>query len=77
METTRKNSTSGHTGVTYDRKSCSWRAQKVVNKINRYIGNYATKDEAVQARIRFDKRLENESRHIFILDGPPNSLVLS
>lgn len=70
MTSTRKNSTSGYTGVTYDYKALSWRSQKSVNGMNQYIGNFATKEEASQARIRYDEKIKNQ-KNVIILDKAP------
>lgn len=71
MKSNRKNSTSGYTGVTFDYKALSWRSQKSVNGMNQYIGNFATKEEASEARIRYDKKLKNESKNVILLDKAP------
>lgn len=71
MKSTRKNSTSGYTGVTFDYKALSWRSQKSVNGTNRYIGNFDTKEQASEARIRYDNKIKNESKNVLILDKPP------
>jgi hypothetical protein len=53
------NNTSGHVGVCYEKRRKKWFAQIVHNKSNKFLGYYATQEEAIVAR----KAAELASEH--------------
>lgn len=53
-----KNNKSGQTGVSYYKRSKVWLASKDVNGVRHYLGRHKTLDEAIKARLDFEKRIE-------------------
>lgn len=51
------NNTSGHTGVSFRETSQTWRARIWKNKKTYCLGDFKTKEEAIQARINAEKEL--------------------
>ena len=51
------NNTSGHKGVTWNKKDRKWRAQIKLNYRLRYIGSFDTKEEAIVARKQVEKEI--------------------
>lgn len=59
----RKN-TSGYKGVSWDRKTCSWRAYVTANGKTHWLGNFQTKEAAFAARVATADKLHGEfARH--------------
>jgi len=46
----RKNNTSGHTGVGWNKRACKWRARIIGKDKTEYLGNFTTKADAISAR---------------------------
>ena len=53
----RRDNTSGTTGVVFLPKTNRWAAKLTVNSWNRFLGSFATKEEAIAARLKAEKEL--------------------
>lgn len=53
----RRDNTSGITGVTFLPKTSRWAAKLTVNSWNHFLGSFATKEEAIAARLKAEKEL--------------------
>lgn len=51
------NNTSGHKGVTWNKKDRKWRAQIKLNYRLRYIGSFDSKEQAIAARKQAEKEM--------------------
>lgn len=52
----KKNNTSGHTGVSWDKRYQKWQAYLMLDRKKIHLGYFASKDEAVTARQVAEKR---------------------
>ncbi len=55
-----KNNTSGIKGVTYDKKNGKWQAQIKSEYVNKYLGRFASKQEAAEAYAKAAERVFGE-----------------
>jgi hypothetical protein len=53
--TTYKNNTSGHKGISFDKKNSNWRAYISVNKRIKHLGSFSTIEAALEARVKAEK----------------------
>lgn len=53
----RRDNTSGITGVNFLPKTNRWTAKLTINGWNHFLGSFATKEEAVAARLKAEKKM--------------------
>jgi hypothetical protein len=53
----RRDNTSGITGVVFLPKTNRWAAKLTINSWSRFLGSFATKEEAIAARLKAEKEL--------------------
>ena len=58
----RSDNTSGHTGVSWDKLKGKWVVQIQVDGKNKHIGRYASKKDAINARIKAEEKYFGEYR---------------
>ena len=56
----RKNNTSGQTGITYDEKYDCWRVSITVDYKTIHVGSFASKEKAIDARLKAEKEYFGE-----------------
>lgn len=58
----RSDNTSGHTGVSWDKSKGKWVVQIQIDGKNKHIGRYASKKDAINARIKAEEKYFGEYR---------------
>lgn len=72
---TRKNCTTGHTGVVWDKKMGCYKSQLHRNKICYFLGYHIKMEDAIAARQAFVEKLKLKEKNIIILDHEPDELA--